>query len=173
MRKGALLGVGSLTGVLALLFALTAPAQPPAPPPAAVPPPGLPLTKPPEETLNQRLARVANLTEEDIAKVMAELGPAIQYEITHGRQVSFAGLGTIRVVRVPEHRNINSNGQPVTIPAVNTVEFLANEQLKAAANQSGAVPAETVPEYRFNPLPQQAPSQRVPNIRNPGTRTKS
>src|SRR5438128_12005729 len=145
MRKGALLAVGSLTGVLALLFALTAPAQPP--------------TKPPEETLNQRLARVAELTEEDIAKVMAELGPAIQYEITHGRQVNFAGLGTIRVVRVPEHRDLGQNGQVVTVPAVNTVEFVATSQLKEAANRAGAVPVETVPEYRFNPLPQQAPPQ--------------
>jgi nucleoid DNA-binding protein len=158
MRKGALLGLGCLVGVLAFLLGVTAPAQPPKPPA--------------EETLSQRLARTTQLAEEDITKILNELGPAIQYDLTHGKQVTFLGLGTFRVVRVPEHRDLK-NGQVVTVPAVNTVEFLATSQLKEASNTSGAVPAETVPEYRFNPLPQQTPTQRVPLIRNPGVRTPS
>jgi nucleoid DNA-binding protein len=158
MRKGALLALGSLGGVLAFLLGLTAPAQPQKPPA--------------EETLSQRLARVTQVSEEDIAKIFNELGPAIQYDLTHGKQVSFVGLGTFRVVRVPEHRDMK-NGQVVTVPAVNTVEFLATDKLKEASNGSGAVPAETVPEYRFNPFPQQTPGQRVPLIRNPGVRTPS
>jgi nucleoid DNA-binding protein len=158
MRKGALLAVGLLTGVLALLLALTAPAQPP--------------TKPPEETMNQRLARVTKLTEEDVAKFLQELGPIVLDELKHGRQVNFAGLGMFRVVRVPEHRDLQG-GRPVTVPAVNTIEFVPVGQINEAVNTPTAVPAETVPEYRFNPLPQQTPGQRVPLIRNPGVRTRT
>src|SRR5438874_2507702 len=67
-----------------------------------------------EENLNQRLARESRLTEEQANRFMNALGPAIRDEIKRGKQVNVPGLGTFRVVRVPEHRDLQ-NGRPATV----------------------------------------------------------
>ena len=46
-----------------------------------------------------------------------------------------------------------------------------DDDLIGAANSESAVPAETVPPFQYNTIPGQAPGQRVPTTRNPGTRT--
>ena len=100
--------------------------------------------KPPaEETFNQRLARAAKLSEEDAGRFYQALGPIIRDELAHGRQVAVPGLGTFRIVRVEEHRDLRG-GRPVVVPATNTVEFQGEGVLLDSANAPGAQPADTV-----------------------------
>ncbi|HZT82833.1 MAG TPA: HU family DNA-binding protein, partial [Gemmataceae bacterium] len=126
-----------------------------------------------EETLPQRLARESKLSEEQVNRVLTALGPAVRDQIKKGNSVSLPGLGTFRVVRVAEHKDIEAGtGRPLVIPARNTVEFLATEGLSTMANGEGVVPAETVPAWQFNPLPDQTKGQKVGPTRTEGTRTR-
>lgn len=151
--------LGGLCAALALMVGLTATAQPSKRRALR------------EETLPQRVARSTKLSEENVNRVMQALGPAIREELTHGRSVSLPGLGTFRVVRVEGHRDLGRGGRPVDVPAVNTVEFLADGSLDSAANSAGARPAETVPGFHYVPLPDQTPGQRTGPVRTPGIRT--
>jgi nucleoid DNA-binding protein len=159
MRKRPWLALAALAATLGVLMPMAAPAQP-AKPRA-------------EETLGQRLARESRLTQDQVARVLEALGPAVRDELKKGNTVSLPGLGTFRVVRVAEHKDIEAGtGRPLRIPARNTVEFLATEGLGEAANSATAVPAETVPAFQFNPLLNQTPSQKVPQTKTEGTRTR-
>jgi nucleoid DNA-binding protein len=187
------LGLAALVGALAVVLGLTssalsqkpaadapkAPADAPKPPadapkaPADAPPklPETPRTVSEDAmTLPQRIAKTAKVSEENVTKMFEALGPAVREELRRGRSVSIPGLGTFRVVRVAEHRDLK-NGRPVTIPASNTVEFLAEGDVIQATNTDGARPEETVPAFQYNPLPNANPGQKMPVIRNPGTRT--
>lgn len=125
------------------------------------------------ETMGQRLARESKLTEEQVGRLLNVLGPAVRDELKKGNTVSLPGLGTFRVVRVAGHRDIEAGtGRVLHIPARNTVEFLATEGLGEAANSATAVPAEEVPAFEFNPLPNQTKGQRVPSTRTEGIRTR-
>jgi nucleoid DNA-binding protein len=148
--------LGGLLGAAALLAGLTVPARSEKPPA--------------EETLSQRLAKAAKMSAEDANRFYQALGPVIRDELAHGRQVTVPGLGTFRVVRVEEHRDLRG-GRPVVVPAVNTVEFVSEGTLLDAANAAGAQPAESVPPFQYVPLPGQTPSQKVGPVRTPGTRT--
>jgi len=123
-----------------------------------------------ELTLKGAVAASSKVSEENVAKVLEALGPAIRDRLAAGETVELPGLGTFRVVRVPEHRDL-INGRPATVSAVNSVEFLPAGGLDAAANAPGAAPAVTVPEFRYNPLPDQTPGLRVPEDRMPNVRT--
>jgi nucleoid DNA-binding protein len=126
--------------------------------------------KPPaEETFNQRLAKAARLSEEDAGRFYQALGSVIREDLAHGKQVSVPGLGTFRVVRVEEHRDLR-NGRPVVVPATNTVEFLSEGSLVDAANAPAAKPAETVPPFQYVPIPGQTPGQKVGPTRTPSQR---
>jgi nucleoid DNA-binding protein len=126
-----------------------------------------------DETLHQRVARESKLTEEQVGRVLTALGPAVRDQLTKGNTVNLPGLGTFRVVRVAEHKDIEAGtGRVLRVPATNTVEFLASEGLGEAANGAAVMPAETVPAYQFNPLGGQTPGQRVPPTRTEGTRTR-
>src|SRR5262249_37604200 len=94
---------------------------------------------PKEETLNQRPARLSNLPEPDVKRFLSVLGPAVREELGKGKEVSLSGLGTFRIVRVAEHRDLR-NGRPVMIPAVNTVEFLPEGGTLEAANGENVQP---------------------------------
>src|SRR5438132_487189 len=142
---------GSLLGLRALALVTT---------PAQTPRPNQP------ETLQQKIARLAKLKEEDADRFFQALGPAIREELSKGKTVSLPGLGTFRVVRVAEHKDLR-NGRPTVIPAVNTIEFLADGELGAAANSETAVPAETVPDFHYITLPNQTPGQKLPRTRTP------
>jgi nucleoid DNA-binding protein len=115
------------------------------------------------------------LQEDDVHRLLAVLGPEIQAELASGKSVTLSGLGTIRVVQIPEHRDLGPDGRPVTVPAVNTVEFLPDAALTGVANSPTAVPAATVPNPTFQPFPNQTrdPGQKVPPVRQPNVRTKS
>ncbi len=119
--------------------------------------------------LKTRLARKLQVRQQLVNDFFKELAPAVIADLRAGNQVVLPGLGTLRVVRVAEHRDLR-NGRPVLIPAVNYVEFLPVQALVAAANSEGARPAVTVPAFQYNPLPQQTPSQRTPRTRTPSFR---
>jgi len=151
------IALGLLLGLLGLLISSTAPAQSPTKPPA-------------KETLVQRLARTAKLTEEQAERAFQMIGPAIRDELTKGNTVGVPGLGSFRVVRVAEHKDLR-NGRPTAIPAANRVEFLGSVEMGDAANSDSAVPAETVPEFKYILLPNQTPGQKMPRQRTLPTRS--
>lgn len=131
--------------------------------------PARPASRTPD-TLKGQIAAESKLPEESVDKVLNSLGPAVAAQLAKGRQVELPGLGTFRVVRVPEHRDL-IDGRPATVAAVNTVEFVASGRLAASANSAGAQPAEVVPPFEYNPLPNQTKGLRTPNTRVPNVRT--
>ena len=150
----------TLAGALAVFLPMGAPAQAPPKPRA-------------DETMGQRVARESKLSEEQVTKVLNALGPAVRDELKKGKTVSLPGLGTFRVVRVAEHKDIEAGtGRVLRIPATNTVEFLANEVLREVANSPTAVPADDVPAFEYNPLPNQTKGQKVGQTRTEGMRTR-
>jgi len=124
-----------------------------------------------ELTLKGSIAASSKVSEENVAKVLEALGPAVRDKLASGQTVELPGLGVFRVVRVPEHRDL-VNGRPATINPANYVEFVPAGGLDAAANAAAAVPAETVPEFRYEPLPGQTPSMKLPDERMPNVRTR-
>jgi nucleoid DNA-binding protein len=123
-------------------------------------------------TLKGRLAKAVDVPEEKVEKFLKALGPAVAAQLAKGEKVEFPGLGTFRVVRVPEHRDL-VNGRPAMIPANNYVEFIPTAGLVDASNAPGAVPQDTVPIWRFDPLPgDSAPSNRLPATRVPSSKTR-
>ncbi len=111
------------------------------------------------------------MSEDDVKKVLAALGPAVRDGLARGDLVEMPGLGTFRVVQIAPHRDL-VNGRPALIEASNYVEFLPSGGLVDAANAPGAVPQTTVLPFQFNPLPGQTkslvmPDDRMPNIRTP------
>lgn len=156
MHKRHWLVLAGLLGASAMTAFLTVPARS-AKPPAA------------EQTFNQRLAKAAKLSEADAAKFYQALGPIVREELSRGKQVSIPGLGTFRVVRIEEHRDLR-DGRPVVVPATNTVEFVGEGQLISSANAAGAKPAESVPPFQYVPVPGQTPGQKVGPVRTNGQR---
>lgn len=146
-----------LAGACGIIVALTAPARS--------------QLQAAKETMNERLARLSELEEGQVEKLLTLLGPAVQDELKSGKEVSFPGLGTFRVVRIPEHKDLQ-NGRPIVVPAVNTVEFLPTDGLKSAANGPDAAPAATVPQYEQPVLPGQTPGQKTGRVRTPPTRIR-
>jgi nucleoid DNA-binding protein len=156
MRKHQRWACGALTATLGAVLIVAAPAHSQRPP-ALVP-------------LPQVVARKTKLEEDDVAKVLDATGPAIRDKLSNGEVVELPGLGKFRVVRIPEHKNM-IKGRPATIEASNYVEFVPTAQLVEASNSPNAVPALTVPQFEFNPLPDQTPGQRMGGTRMPNTRT--
>jgi len=124
---------------------------------------------PQNETLTQRLARTAKLTEDQATRFVTALGPAIREDLARGKEVSLPGLGAFRVVRIAEHKDM-IDGRPFTVPAVNTVEFIPEGSSIAAANTATVQPAETVPAFHYTPLPGQTPGQKTPRTYVPSSR---
>jgi nucleoid DNA-binding protein len=158
MRKRNWMALGGLLAAFGLVFAVAAQAQAPKRATANLP-------------LSKRLANETKLKEEEVEKVLKALGPAISDALARGQTVDMPGLGTFRVVRVPEHRDL-LNGRPATVAGSNNVEFLPVADVARAANTAGAVPAETVPPFEFVPLPDQVKGQRVGSTRMPNVRTR-
>jgi nucleoid DNA-binding protein len=158
--------LGGFMVLLAAILALVAPAlsqQRPEAPTARRPQGPL--------TLRQRIATESKLSLEDVDKVLKVLGPAVQDMLARGETVDVTNLGRFRVVRIPQHRDM-VNGRPATIPAVNYVEFLPTGGVVDAANAPGAEPVETVPQFEYDPLPNQVKGLKSPNSRVPTTRTR-
>ena len=122
-------------------------------------------------TFEQRLAKAAGVNEETAAKLLKALGPGIMAEVKRGGEVVLDGLGTFKVVRIPEHKDLQG-GRPVTIAATNYVVFLPANALVNEANEEGVKPATTVPPFEYIPLPNQTPSQKTGRTRVPPVRTR-
>lgn len=164
MRKRNLISVAVLIAAAVLMFGLSEPAQ-------SQRAGQLGAQKDPlRTTLKGRIAIATKLPEAEVVKVLEAIGPAVRDLIGQGQQVEVPNLGTFRVVRIPEHRGLNG-GLAVTIPGSNYVEFLPFGVIANAANQPGVMPAETVPPFEYNPLPDQTKSLKTENLRVPGTRT--
>jgi nucleoid DNA-binding protein len=122
-------------------------------------------------TVKGRIAVATKLPEADVAKMLDALGPAVKDLLGQGQTVEVPNLGSFRIVRVPEHRDL-VDGRPATIPGNNTVEFLPTGRFADAANLPGAKPAETVPPFEYNPLPDQTKSLKTGPTRMPNSRTR-
>jgi nucleoid DNA-binding protein len=108
---------------------------------------------------------------ESVEKIMKALGPAIQEQLTAGRQLEIPGVGTFRVVKVEAYRDL-VNGRPAVIPERNFVEFLPAAALNAAANAPGSVPARVVPPAEFRVNPAANPGIRNDGLKTPRTRSR-
>lgn len=157
MRKKPVFVLAALLGVSALFLGTTTRVHSQRPPA--------------RESFAERLARLSQVDERDAVKVYDALGAAIALELSEGKQIGLPGLGTFRIVRLPERKDLQ-NGRPVTLPAVNRIEFVASIDLADVANAPGAIPAETVPQFEYIPVPGQTPSQRTVKIRTLPMRTK-
>jgi nucleoid DNA-binding protein len=184
MRKAKWAGLAILVSAAGLVLAQSGqepqprvepqpkPQQPQAPPPAADKVIRLGLgTRGLPRTVKGRIAAATKLQETDVAKMLDALGPAVRDLLGQGETVEIPNLGTFRVVRIPEHKDM-VDGRPATIPGSNYVEFLASGRFADAANLPGVQPAETVPPFEYNPLPDQTKGLRTPNTRQPTTRTR-
>lgn len=121
--------------------------------------------------LPRDVAKKSGVGEDVVIKVLNNLGPAAAAQLAAGKEVSFSGMGTLRVVRVPDHRDMQ-DGRPVTVAAYNFVEFIPDAALNQAANKARAVPAVIVEPFQYVPLPDQTPGQRVPSVRMPYSRIR-
>ncbi len=158
MRKTHWFALAALVGTIALALGLTGTAH-------------SQLPTAPLGPLNKEVARVTKIEEVDVTKVLDALGPAITRQLAAGRQVKVAGLGSFRVVRLSQTRNLE-DGRVVVQPARNIVEFLPDAVVEQAANAPGAVPVVDVPAFQYVPLPGQVPGQKVPLERSPSTRIR-
>jgi len=122
-------------------------------------------------TLESRLAKETKLKKASVAKILKVLGPALREELKTKGQVEIAGLGTIRVVRITEYKDL-VNGLPTTIPARNYIEFVGESVAETAVNQAGVPPARTVQGYEFRVNPGVAPGIRTEGRKVPRTRTR-
>jgi nucleoid DNA-binding protein len=161
MRKPQWIALVALLGTLGLLLGVADPARSQRPQRQQAAP----------LTLKERIVNATKLKAPDVQSMLTALGPAIREQLRAGAAVTVEGLGTFRVVRIPEHRDM-VDGRPATIGASNYVEFLPTGEVVAAANAAGAVPAETVPAFEYIIDPYQTPGMRVGTTRNPGTRTR-
>jgi nucleoid DNA-binding protein len=122
-------------------------------------------------TITGRISLETKVSEEDVAKVIEALGPAIREHLAKGEVIDLPGLGAFRVVRIPDHRDL-VGGRPVVVLGGNSVEFVPSDRLVDAANAANAVPQETVPPFEYNPLPNQTKSVRSADERAPKVRTR-
>jgi len=125
-----------------------------------------------EETIPQRIARETKLSEKDAEKAYQAIGPAVREQLQRGKTVSVPGLGTFRVVRVAEHKDLAAGGRPVTISAFNTVEFVGTVEVADGVNAEGVTPAETVPAFQYIPNPYQTPGQKMGRTHAPAQRVR-
>jgi nucleoid DNA-binding protein len=158
MRKAHWWGLGALVGTLGLVVGAAAQQN------------QRPADNRQPATFQARMLATTKLPEKDLQKFLSALGPAVSASLAAGQTVSIPGLGTFRVVNIPEHRDMAAGGRPVIVGASNYVEFLPAGGMVGAANAPGATPAVTVPPFQYVPLPDRVPGMRVPGIRTPNTR---
>jgi nucleoid DNA-binding protein len=122
--------------------------------------------------LKAGLVRETNLKEATVEKVLKAMAPAMKEQLKAGRSVTIEGVGTFQVVRIDAYQDINRNGEPITIPARNYVEFVPTDGLNEAANSADAVPARTVKGYKFEVNPNANPGLKNDGMRVPRTRVR-
>jgi nucleoid DNA-binding protein len=128
------------------------------------------LGRPRPKTPQQKLATAANLTEEQATRAYEAFGSVVVSELSEGKVVNVPNLGTFRLVRIPDYKDIRDT-RPVTTPAHNVIEFSASTSAADASNSVDSKPAENVQPMHFDVLPGQVPGQRAPGTRTPTQRT--
>jgi len=123
-----------------------------------------PQERPRTQTFNGRIGQLSKVPEDDVNKAMQALGPVMREELSKGNSVTLAGIGTFRIVKLPEYRDLK-DGKPVVIPARNTVEFIPDDGMRGAANSDNAIPAVVVPAFEYNAMPGQTPGQKMGRTR--------
>jgi nucleoid DNA-binding protein len=118
------------------------------------------------------LVRETKLKEATVEKVLKAFAPAMKEQLRAGRVITIDGVGTFQVVRIDSYKDINRNGEPITIPARNYVEFVPTDDLNVAANAEGAVPARTVKGYKFEVMPNANPGQKTEGLKTGRTRIR-
>jgi nucleoid DNA-binding protein len=122
-------------------------------------------------TLEQDVAKAAKLKEEEVERVFKVLGPLVTARLRRGEAVDLAGLGTLRIVRVEEHKDLVT-GLPARIPGVNLLEFLPTGNLNNAANTPGTIPNVVVPPQEFTVNPNANPGLKTEGMRTGRTRVR-
>ena len=125
-----------------------------------------------DETIPQRIARDTKLNQKDAEKFFQAMGPALRDQLQRGKTVAVPGLGTFRVVRVAEHRDMAAGGRPIVVPAFNTVEFVGSVEVNEGVNAEGVTPEETVPAFQYIPIPNRTPAQKQGRNALPGQRVR-
>src|SRR5438552_4155088 len=98
-----------LAGILGAAFLTIGPAIP-AEPTVKTVPTQAPRQK--ETTFTGRVAKAAKVSEDDVDKTLQALGPAMREELSKGQAVTIQGLGTFRIVRLAEYKDLK-DGKPV------------------------------------------------------------
>jgi nucleoid DNA-binding protein len=165
MQKRHWLAYGVITGSLGLILGWSAPVLSQ----KAGPVKDSPRKPAVNETFNQRVAKGAKLSAEEVARVLKALGPVIREDLAKGQSVNLPDLGSFRIVRVEKHKDL-VDGVPTSIPASNYVEFIPSGGLSEAANGANVTPADSIPAFQYVPLPGQTPSQKTDYLRISGRR---
>jgi nucleoid DNA-binding protein len=121
--------------------------------------------------LTEVLMERTGLSDRDVITFLNVLGPSIGEQISQGRMIYIPGLGSFRTVLIPPHRDL-VYGRPVTVPAINWVEFLPAENVVLSANSPYAVPHVVVPAFQYVPIPNRVQSLKTPRTRVPNVRTR-
>jgi nucleoid DNA-binding protein len=162
MQRRSLFVLGLLlAGMAFTLLQVSSAAPAPVPAPTGV-----------KKSISNRLALQYKMTPDDMDRLLKSFGAEALIDLGEGSNIELPGLGVLRIVRVAEHKDLK-DGRPVTYPAYNVVEFLPTPDVTGAVNNADIKPAVTVPAYEFTPIPDGNPGTRMPNVRNPGVRTKS
>src|SRR5260370_27810490 len=98
-----------LAGILGAACLTIGPAVPAEPTVKTVP---TPKERQREVTFAGRVAKASSFSEDDINKVLKALGPVMREELSKGQSVTIEGLGTFRIVKLPEYRDLK-DGRPV------------------------------------------------------------
>jgi nucleoid DNA-binding protein len=125
-----------------------------------------------DETIPQRIARDTRLNDKDAEKFFQAIGPAIRDQVQRGKTVTVPGLGTFRVVRVAQHKDMAAGGRPIVVPPFNTVEFVGSVEVNDGVNAEGVTPAETVPPFQYIPMPDRTPAQKQGRNAQTGQRVR-
>jgi nucleoid DNA-binding protein len=126
---------------------------------------------PKNETFVQRVARYSDIKDREAERCIQMIGKALMEDLRRGRTEAIPGLGSFRIVRVGESKDL-VNGRPATIPAYNVVEFSPEEGVADAANGESVDAAVFVPAFHYNILPGQTPGQKMPSSRMPNSRMR-
>src|SRR5262245_7060736 len=86
--------------------------------------------------LAKALAEASGVAEKDATRLLAVLGPVLSQAMAAGNPVTIPGLGSFRIVRLAETKNL-VDGRPVVQPAVNVIEFLPEGVVTRTANAPG------------------------------------
>jgi nucleoid DNA-binding protein len=122
----------------------------------------------PDETppVAKAVAGKTKLPVKTVQTVLDALGPEIAKAIQRGEIVELPKLGKIRLVRIAEHKDIErGTGRVLTVPGRNYVTLDAEREVDTAANGSGIVPNEVVPQFQYNIMPGQTPSLRTRSLK--------